>query len=364
MRIGIITFWNSNDNYGQQLQCFALQMVLKQLGHDPFLIRYIPRVRPRSHSLFFLVNFIKSSVKFIFNIRTKDRKFYAFRKMNFIQTRFYFGIEDIRLHPPVADCYITGSDQVWSMLLNDINNKSYYLDFGASNVKRISYAASFGMKDYPSDLLDNLRQCLDRFDNISVREKDGVNICNSLGIKASCVLDPTMLLNIDYYKSLFKKKRCEYYVYIYHLNILTPEDLCWNELYNNIASNKLVCTVSSGKIVAKEILPNVEYVYPEIQEWLSLIFYSSLFITTSFHGVVFSILFHKKFAVFPLRDSFSYGNNRIYDLLTPLGLEYRIINDSNSISSVISTEIDWADVDSKLLDLKNESFKFILNSLI
>lgn len=39
MRIGIVTFWQSDDNYGQQLQCWALQRYLKRLGHEPFLIR-------------------------------------------------------------------------------------------------------------------------------------------------------------------------------------------------------------------------------------------------------------------------------------------------------------------------------------
>lgn len=40
MKIGIITFWSSKDNYGQLLQLFALQTFLKELGHEPFLIRY------------------------------------------------------------------------------------------------------------------------------------------------------------------------------------------------------------------------------------------------------------------------------------------------------------------------------------
>lgn len=41
MRIGILTYWTSNDNYGQLLQCYALQQVLRDMGHDPYLIRFI-----------------------------------------------------------------------------------------------------------------------------------------------------------------------------------------------------------------------------------------------------------------------------------------------------------------------------------
>ena len=42
MKIAVTTFWDSNDNYGQLLQCYALQQYLKKLGHEPFLIRYKP----------------------------------------------------------------------------------------------------------------------------------------------------------------------------------------------------------------------------------------------------------------------------------------------------------------------------------
>lgn len=41
MKIGIMTFWWSEDNYGQLLQCYALQEHLRDLGHEPFLIRYL-----------------------------------------------------------------------------------------------------------------------------------------------------------------------------------------------------------------------------------------------------------------------------------------------------------------------------------
>ena len=42
MKIGIITYWSSQDNYGQILQCYALQKYLINLGHEAFLIKYLP----------------------------------------------------------------------------------------------------------------------------------------------------------------------------------------------------------------------------------------------------------------------------------------------------------------------------------
>lgn len=40
MRIGVLTHSGSDDNYGQILQCYALQSYLKLQGHSSFLIKY------------------------------------------------------------------------------------------------------------------------------------------------------------------------------------------------------------------------------------------------------------------------------------------------------------------------------------
>ena len=39
MRIGVVTFWQSADNFGQILQGYALQRALKAMGNAPVLIR-------------------------------------------------------------------------------------------------------------------------------------------------------------------------------------------------------------------------------------------------------------------------------------------------------------------------------------
>lgn len=59
MKIGVITFWDSNDNYGQIMQCYALQTYLKKLGHDVVLIRYIA-TKNKKKTYFFIKNYIKA----------------------------------------------------------------------------------------------------------------------------------------------------------------------------------------------------------------------------------------------------------------------------------------------------------------
>ena len=52
MKIGVVTFWQSKDNYGQHLQSFALQTYLKKMGHEPFLIRYKENPQQSAHFQF------------------------------------------------------------------------------------------------------------------------------------------------------------------------------------------------------------------------------------------------------------------------------------------------------------------------
>lgn len=132
MKIGVMTFWQSHDNYGQLLQSWALQQYLKNNGHSPYLIRY-KRWHPRlSHSpagyakhvcreLLSQLNLVKG------RLTGTARDFDRFRK------------EQIEMSSD-----ITGSDQVWNFAMHPDDFKAYFLRFGSKDTNRISYAASFG----------------------------------------------------------------------------------------------------------------------------------------------------------------------------------------------------------------------------
>ena len=232
MRIAIITFFQSQDNYGQLLQCYALQQVLRQMGHKPYLIRY------GFHEKYF--HWIKKKNLFTKTGRQEawhqfkkaichrnvfsERGFDAFRKKYLVKTmRCYNTVAELRHHPPKADCY-----QVWAQLLSVDDNKSFFLDFGPQNTKRISYAPSFALEDYPSELKEKLAEQLRKFDAISVREQSGVRICKEMGYEASLVLDPTLLLMSEQYKDLMKQPPVSNYCFAYHVNVTSKEELYWD----------------------------------------------------------------------------------------------------------------------------------------
>lgn len=380
MKIGIVTFWQTRDNYGQMLQGLALQYKLKEMGHEPFLIRYAHT--EHGYSLVErVVNAVKNILKLQWNkiilkrkrlptISEKDKRraFEEFKKRYLNQSdKIYYTLSELRKEPPGADCYIVGSDQVWSRSLTGGDGRVFYLDFGSKNIKRLSYAASFGNAQLDEKRLGLLKKRTSNYCAVSVREKTGKEICEKAGIDAVHVLDPTMLLNVeDYIKILGLKKKKENNIFVYALNISKPEEIGWYEIkkYAENENCKVFITPSSGYIECSEIFgKNEHYSYSTISEWCNMILSSKLVVTTSFHGVVFCILFHTPFVYVPLNGKFAKGNSRVLDLLDLLDLQNRIYLPTSNINSIIQSYIDWKTVDDLLKGKQKESLDFLQKSL-
>ena len=370
MRIAVITFFQSKDNYGQVLQCYALQKVLRGMGHSPYLIRY------GFHQKYFhwlkKANYTtKQGRKRTYNRikeivsppRVLDRGFVLFKRKNLVQSlRCYNTLAELQRKPPRADCYIAGSDQVWAQLLSKNDNRSFFLDFGPDNVKRIAYAASFAVDDYPNELKAALFEQLKKFDAISVRESSGVRICNSIGYSAKLVLDPTLLHSASFYERIAKKPQLSHYCFVYHVNVNTQEELYWDvfsEFNFRKGIQSIACFANPVRGKQMEFISGSKYVYPSIEEWLGFILCSEYVLTSSFHGIVFSVLFHKPFVICLRQAGLFAGNDRVMTLLSTLHLEARVMRDSMSADSILSETIDWDAVDSILARERVESIGFL-----
>lgn len=386
MKIGIITLWQSSDNYGQQLQCWALQQELIKLGHEPYLIRYDiehkfgknkPSIMKKILKLLLvypIVPFLMRKIKErkdqklgAYNaLRNVERNFANFRKDNVIMSNLvYTSLQNLKEIPPRADAYIVGSDQVWAFLLDNLENRAIFLDFGEKTTRRIAYAPSFSMPSYPDRLKSLLKNNLERFDFLSVREQTGVKICNELGFQSQIVLDPTLLLEKDSYETISSSESLGDYIYLYYLNIKDAEEVQWCRLKQFAKKTKLkiIATPASGYIQGRELFDNVEYRYATIPQWINLINGARLVVTTSFHGVVFCILHHTPFVYFPLKGKFSRGNNRVLDLLKELGLEDRCISGSVDYHRLDKLIIKWNDVDILLKCNRIKSIEYLKQAL-
>lgn len=330
IKIGIVTFWWSYNNYGQLLQCYALQTFLKRLGFDAFLIRYDPKLDKKE------VDFPKSietrmkhcSMK----IHNMARRFGSFRRNYISSTKKRYSYEDLKNNPPKADAYICGSDQIWnSKFIDDIN--AFILDFGPSSVKRISYAASFGGKILDADYIETVSKALQRFDVVTVRENDGIEKCKTLGRDdAFCVPDPTLLLPVDQYPIKDPKGgNRNKYIFLYLLN--TDFDLNAEDVYAFAKAHDLsIVSVDNRRRI--RIYPRV---FPTISEWLGYIKNAEYVVTNSFHGTVFSILFNKQFIAIPMKGHSSKQNSRLDTLLG----KHRIGNRITSDLGMLEENIDY-----------------------
>lgn len=383
-KIGIVTYWDSNDNYGQQLQCWALQYFLCEKGFDAFLIRQY--VWPPKHkkglkqikqlikglmanflyiSHLAYVPFIAKYFKFCLDKDACRRKFPLFRRKYIKMTKIYNQPYKLIQNPPLADVYITGSDQVWNYSMPEESLSNFFLQFGDDTIKRISYAPSIGHEDIPDELTDLLSDYLSRFSAISVRESSAVSIIKKIGYNATPVLDPTMLLRADDYMNLAEKENSRKCVFIYSMNYESRNDIPFDSIQQFATTHKLpiIVTPGSGFVKAKELFEGVEYSYATVTQWIKHVANAELVVTASFHGVVMSIIMHTPFMYTPLKGIHKGSNRRVLDLLETLGLEKQIYFQNKQLSEYEITSDLWDLVDTKLAKLIEESKRFLLNNI-
>lgn len=343
MKIGIMTFWWSQDNYGQLLQCYALQKYLRDAGHDAYLIRYINEEKSpfwkkilKAFNPILLYRFIKgriTSKKIMKEQATYSRNFDEFRGKYINQSEvFYSSYKQLKENPPEADVYIVGSDQVWNFSIFSNKNEyvynsihSYMLDFGDDSIKRMSYAASWSVKSISEELISEIKPLIEKFSYISVREENGISLCKQCGYdNAELVCDPTLLLSADVYRNLYMdeyvRKIEKKYIILYMLNNECDFDI--QQVYDYAKQKDLDVVYVTGN----GVINNREKFFATIPEWLYLIDNAEYVITNSFHCCVFSSLFNKKFGVVKLKGKVEGMNTRFVALFNLLGIESRYID--------------------------------------
>lgn len=372
MKIGIMTFWESKNNYGQILQLFALQTTLNKLGHDSFLIKY-RRIAPVNKenlllklNPIYLLRLIFSSIRrFIRKATHKDdeeRKFDAFKKEHIVFGEYeYLNFNDLKENPPIADVYVVGSDQVWNNNFS-VSAEAFLLGFGDKKVKRVAYAASFGEKTLSEDTKQLFEKYIHDFDSVSVREQSGLDICSSLNVSnPKWVLDPTLLFTkADWSEMLGLSDTVEVNksIFIYTLGNSEIVDRDKFIGYVNSLKECRIIHSSANNDISGNILPT-------IPEWVSNIKNAKMVITTSFHGMVFCLLNNTNFIILPNTGHAAGMNERILSLLILLGLEDHLIEQfsESKVSNIFSKNIDWNQVNTILEHQRQFSIEFIQNAL-
>lgn len=289
MKIGIVNFHPSY-NYGGTLQYYAMQMVLSQLGHEVQLInrRWGDYSLPRP-------NFVQMMTKRFFPFIDA---FETFRKTH---CRIGYPIRsdrELREYAKSLDAVLAGSDQIWNAGCMKVMGGYYLLDWVPYGVRHLSYSASFGCDSYEvsDEELEMTKSLLCRFEDVSVREYAGVDLCSSLfDIQAQYHIDPTFLLSIQDYEQLFlscTEKKGDF-ILSYFLDKTEEKAYLAHKLSLQIGigviDNNPLCNR------CKLILNPKKYKQPSVEQWVRNIYDAQIVVTDSFHGMVFSLLFNRPF---------------------------------------------------------------------
>lgn len=378
MKIGIIT-QPLAVNYGGLLQNYALQQTLIRLGHEVYTFN-----RNNLPSVFFaplpqkLKYSIKQWIKFFIGRSTyslhcdhrRITKHCALFVHKYIRTTASFKTQE-ELIDIVSkynfDGYISGSDQVWRPCYS-VNIYNDFLDFcqEEEGVKRIAYAASFGVSDWEFSE-EQTRECkrlVRLFDAVSVREDSGVDLCQEyLGVKAQHVLDPTLLLDKEDYIKLVEDMKepdseGEFFYYILDNNQDIETEI--QNISSKLSFKAFEVKAKKSNYVRKWGGRIRDYVVPAPTKWLRAFMDAKMVITDSFHGCVFSIIFNKPFWVIGNKER---GNARFDSLLKLFNLEERRVDIDSLETLDLNASIDWRRVNTIRRDWQEESLRFITDSL-
>lgn len=367
IRIGTLTFHMAH-NYGAMLQAYALPTVVKKLGFQCEVIDYrFPYIDgwSRIERLDDLVakhgragGMLRYAKRILTGYYWKDNMHIKFdhfeRKIMPHSKRVYRDKADLD-HMPY-DVILFGSDQIWNSAITNGVTEEYIGGFPCfPGTRKVAYAASCGMSDFQPESKMIYDKYLEGFTAIGVREENFQKSLLSRGFDVKCVLDPTLLLTKEDWKKIIPDNN-KYQNKKYLLLYAFEEDEKLYDCVREYAKERNLDIVAiayqkKDAMHGMEVMTNCGPI-----EFLSLFLNAEHIITTSFHGTVFSIIFHKEFHCIP-HPKF---RERTDSLLTMLALKDHNIN---VLSRLEDVETNWEKVDTLLGHRRKESLEFLKHAI-
>lgn len=374
-KIGILTFHYSN-NYGGVLQALSLFSIVKALGYETEVINYVPsNYKPYSiiANLGLRKNILKNKTNDLnlftiwkkINIMNNHcdliiKKFDIYRENNMVLSK---RVDENSLETILSDysAIIVGSDQIW----NPSQRKSpiYFLNYGDKyKGKKISYAPDSTTKDVKNEDINILRNALAEFNDISVRNEHTYEFVKTVTKKDTTVVaDPTLLFDFQ----MNREKLSEEYILTY---ILGEEiEGSHKKVIEKIRNKYGNIPVYSIKIPTMkfELSPFADKVFYDLDpdEWINMFKNATFVYTDSFHGVLFSLKFHKPFLAYYTEELRS---TRFIDLGKRYGIARYIVQKTSEIDDkkLLESLPDFSLIDNIIKQQKSISLEFLKNALL
>ncbi|MCR1025187.1 polysaccharide pyruvyl transferase family protein [Cellulophaga baltica] len=376
-KIGIITILNVN-NYGAELQAFALHHKLKLMGYDNEIINYLYyknpeyNIEPDSKPLIktsvknklkdFVLKWLDkySALKYPELAKVRKQRFEDFHKNHTALSRTYQSYSDLYNAKLEYDTYIVGSDQVWNPN-NGTNLAPFFLTFAPKNANKISFASSFGVGQIDEVYYPQYKEWINNLTHISNRESAGVEIIKRVtGKDATHVVDPTLLLSKAEWEGLmvpYESKEPYILFFIFKKNDYA-ENLAY-EIQKKTGFKIIRVCKNEMPLESDDKILNIRDFGP--LEFLGLYSGAEIVLTTSFHGSVFSLIFEKPF--YTITPSSKNNNSRQESLMSKVDLMHRLLREGDKVDLDKLYDINFEEVKPKLEPQIKLSVDFLKKSI-
>ncbi len=365
MKIGILTFHKS-ENYGSAFQAYALCRALNIINSENSIeiIDYQNEAQRELYRTFRPFNSPKNTAKNIrslLNISQLNRRsaaFQDFQRLLPLSKKSYNSDSELSEAYKDYDLLICGSDQIWNPQSLDFSMAYFGVGF---KCKKVSYAPSIrdagieSFEPYREDVSDALAE----FKRVSLREKSSIPVLKELCSKRiRTVCDPTLLLTYEEYDKICSQNKPKgKYIFYYSIDyneqsvemVKRISEKLNLPVYIIFSSNKTYSVYFKGFKLVKKNAPG---------DFISLIKNASLVLSTSFHGVAFSVIYRKPFFALKTRG---YTDARINCLLEQINLEDRYIDYGDYMNSDFGEPVNYSE--EAIEKLKNDSLDYLKECL-
>lgn len=367
-KVAIITF-HSSHNCGSMLQSLALKTIIEtRFNANVQFIDFANKGSDQKYAFYLPKNSLKNIAKnmlYFYYFKVVNSNYFDYEEFKNkhlpLTDKSYKSIEGMEALEPEFDIFISGSDQIWNITCNDADD-AYFLPF-ITNKRKIAYAPSLGAKSitkYAKDV-DQYKKYLEDYDMLSVREFNGQKWLQELTDKEiEVICDPTVLLTSEDYDKFSKPVNIKRkYIFYYSYGYVENE----NAFVQKVADLfDLDVITFNGKRWATIHRRYSRFILPDCEgpaSFLYIVKHAEMIITSSFHGTVFSTIYHKKFWVIK-NDGMTKGDDRASSILSQLGLSDRFIEETAPLDKeMLSKPIDYTIVDANISKLRENAYSYL-----
>ena len=373
-KIGIITITDYL-NYGNRLQNYATQELLKSLGFEvESIVNYPVKVEDDSLGLKKrIVNALKqnpltifkkgfdkiqerlNSKKYHIGQKAKEQSFRKYNKKHIDETDYVVTTNEIPTDlGSLYDYFVVGSDQIWNPNIR-YGSAVDFLTFAPAE-KRIALSPSFGVSSIAPKFEERYTKWLNEMAFLSVRERAGAELIKKLtGREAPVLIDPTLMLSPEQWLKVAetaRKKPKSKYLLTYFIGALSSKR---KKALREIASK------NNLEIVHLKNLDDFERYDANPGEFIDYIHSAELICTDSFHSVIFSMQMRKPFLIFDREGKSAPMSSRIDTLLSTFDFKDRKYSNNTIPEKVL--EIDYSGFEERLIIEREKVYDYLNNAL-